>query len=330
MATSGTVDLTTIDAATVIEHAVRKCGVLVSVLAGEQLNDARENLFMLLTGLTNRGLNLWCIKKHLVSAVPGLEVYQLARGIVDVHRANFRYGTYTAATSYAGAIAALDYVTATSVVSVVLTAPVAGSYALVLESSPDGVTWTARGSASYPSAALGDLMGVDSESALAQRFWRVRETALVVTVAAASFTSAATEVPMAKYNMDTYQTLPDKGFASTQVLQYWYDKQADRPRAWLWPVAAAVGPQFVLWTQTQIEDVGDLDNELQLPKRWLKATILELAAMEALELPASLQVPEGRHKVLVDLASSETLRAEDGERDGAPIMVNPRIGVYTA
>jgi len=330
MATSGTIGQTQIDTATLLEHVVRRCGVLPSVITGDQLDAMRNNLFLKLTALTNRGLNLWCIKKHVVAAVPYLERYPLAVGIVDVMRSLWRYGTYSPATSYVATSAIIDYGSGadTNAVSAVLTAPSAGDYHLVLESSPDGVSWTQRGSAVYPGAAVGDLLSVDSESALPLRYWRVRETVLAVTAAAATFTSAATEIPMAKYNKDVYQTLPNKGFASTQVLQFWFDKQDVRPYLWAWPTALNSGPQFVLWTQTQIQDVGDLSNQIQVPQRWLDAIINEVAAVTALELPAQL-VPEGRAATLAEMSETSTRSAEDGERDGAPIRVNPRIGYYT-
>ncbi len=330
MATSGTIGQTQIDGVTIVDHAVRRCGVLPSLISGEHLATARENLFLQLTALTNRGLNLWCIKKNLLVAVPYLQKYPLQVGVVDLMRALWRYGTSTPATSYLGAVATIDYGAGNTVnvVSGVITAPAAGTYNLLLESSPDSVTWTQRGTARYQNVALGDQIAVDSESGILTRYWRVSETALVVTVVAGSFLSAATEVPMSKFNKDQYETLPNKNFASTQVLQYWFDKQDVRPYMWVWPVALQVGPQVVLWTQTQIQDVGDLSNTLQVPQRWLDAIIAELAAVTALELPASM-VPQGRAEMLAGRAEIATRSAEDGERDGSPILINPGIGVYT-
>lgn len=330
MATSGTIGQTQIDAASMIDHAARRCGVLPSLLTGEQLDTARNNLFIILTALTNRGLNLWCIKKHVVAAVPYLERYALPVGVVDVMTSLWRYGTYTAATSYALATAIVDYgVDAdTNVVSGFVSAPASGNYSLVIDSSDDGVVWIPRGTASYPGAVIGDLLSVDSESAVLAQFWRLRETVLLGAFADASFTSAATEIPMSKLNKNDYQSLPNKNFSSTQVLQFWYDKQDTRPYAWVWPTAQSRGPQFVLWTQTQIQDVGDLSNQIQVPQRWFNAIINELAAVTALELPAEMVKPE-RVAALPALAEATTRSAEDGERDGAPIRIVPGIGVYT-
>jgi hypothetical protein len=328
MATSGTVARTSIDVATVVEHAVRKCGVPTSSISGEQLRTARENLFFILTGLTNRGINLWSVQKQVLPVTAYQSRMYLWAGSVDVLNAQWRFGTYTAATTYSGATASVTFSSATAVNSASVTIPTAGTYSLVLESSNDGATWTQCGSNTMQVAsAVGDQIAVDCDLFNSATYWRVRETVLNITWASVTFLSSTTEIPMAKMNRDEYQSLPNKAFSSLQSLQYWFDKQTS-PQIYLWPVPQQAGPQAVLMVQHQIQDVGSLTNKLDVPDRWLPAIIHELAAATALELPTSM-VPQGRFDALTALAQRFVKEAEDGEVDGAPIRIAPAIRSYT-
>lgn len=328
MTTSGTIANTTVDVAKVVEHAVRKCGVPSSVITGEQLRVARENLFLILTALTNKGLNLWCIQKIVQPVTQFQSKYVLPAGTVDLLSGLYRYGAYSAATSYAGAAATLNAGTAIGVTSATVVATIAGTYSLVIEASPDGVTWNQVGSNTMMTAsAVGDLLAVDVDAFLTNQYWRVREVALSVTLASVTFLSSTTELPMGVLNRDDYTSYPNKGFASTTILQYWFDKQI-QPILHLWPVPSIAGPQVVMWIQRQIQDVGALTGTLDIPQRWLNAIIHKLAAATYLELPPNV-LPPGRYEILQPLAERLEKEAEDGETDGAPIRIQPGIRAYS-
>lgn len=330
MATSGTVATTQLDAATLIEHAARRCGVLTSRLSAENLRDARENLFMLLCNLTNKGVNLWCVKSAPIALQVGVGRYALPPGVLDLRTLQFRSGTYTAATTLASGVATLDYgVGALAyVANVTLTAALAGAYSLVVESSNDAVTWVQRGTQTWASVAVGDLIGADTLPSPTARYWRLRETVLATTFTAALFTSAARTIPMSAYNYDDYDALPDQAFQASSVLQYFYDRQTPLPYLFVWPTANAIGPQVVLNYLQQIQDVGDLSNTIDAPQRYYLYIVLELAVHMSLTLPKEL-VPEGRTPVLVGLRDGYAQDAADGDTDGAPIRLTPRIRGYT-
>lgn len=328
MATSGVVGRTRLDVATLIEKAARKCGIMSSILTSEQLMSARENLYLILTSLSNRGLNLWCVTKRVQPVVQYAQRMRLSLDVVSILNPLYRTGTYTDATSYVGASASVVYTSDTGVVSVSVVAPLDGDYTLVVESSPDGVTWTERGRATIPDVSTTQPIGVDVDVAVEALHWRVREDVLVVTLASATFVSAATEVPMAQLTRDSYTAFPNKTFDSGSILQYFFDKQVPNPQLWLWPVASLPGPQLVLWIQRQIQDPGDLVSTIDVPTRWLNSILFSLSSAICLELPKEL-VPPDRYKVLFDLAEVHTRSAEDGEIDGAPVRITPGIGVYT-
>jgi len=125
-------------------------------------------------------------------------------------------------------------------------------------------------------------------------------------------------------------SLPDKSRqipVGSKSLQYWYDKQIN-PRIWVWPGSEGAVDQIVVWTQRHIQDVGALTNTIDVPQRWLEATRAGLAAKCAYLLPAG-EIPPGRLELLGAKADMALLQAEDGESDGSPTRLAPRISGYT-
>jgi len=84
MATSGTVGNTVINTAKLLEKAIRRCGLSPQALTPETVETAREDLFMLLLSLSNRGLNLWCIDKKLLALNVGQGTYTLPVGTQSI------------------------------------------------------------------------------------------------------------------------------------------------------------------------------------------------------------------------------------------------------
>lgn len=332
MATSGTVGSTVIDVTTVIEHAVRRCGVSVASLPAESLVSTQENLYLLLTNLANRGINLWCVQKQVLALIPNQKVYNMPVGTVDLLRANYRQVQQPSSTPVLGAgIVGLDYGAGNSyaVMTVGITLASSGPYSFVVESSTDNATWTTR--LTLPAAqafVAGAQQWFDVDNSALAEFWRVREIAAQsLAGAAVIFGSTPTEIPMAKLSRDDYTTLPNKDFTTNRPLQLWYDKQASQPRVWLWPVPNDATVQVVTWVHRNVQDVGALTNTLEIPARWQEAIITMLAYSAALEIPGVDPQRRAELKVLKDEYLKE---AEDDETDGAPIRFAPNIKPYTA
>lgn len=334
MATSNTVGQTTIDVAKIIEHAARKCGMLASSLSVEQLESAKENLFLQLISLSNRGLNLWCIERAVTPTRTEVAQYTLPLGVVDLLNVLWREGSAQAATVFTPPYASYDFGAGVevNVQSASVTAPAGSGTArqvFTLQSSDDGAAWNDRGSATFQIGEItaGDRIGVDAPGAVAARYWRV-SVSPSATFTAATFIYSARDLPFAALNRDNYAALPNKNFTSGTVLQYWFDRQAARSYLWVWPVPNSDNYQVVVWYQRQIQDVGTLRNTLQLPDRWLNSVIYDLSHRIGLELPPE-QIKEERLTLLAELAEKYTREAEDGERDGAPLMLMPNISPYT-
>jgi len=331
MATSGTVGATTIDVTTIIEHAARRCGVLAPSLSAEQQLSAKENLFFLLSDLANRGVSLWCVQRTILGLALNQAAYNLPVGTVDVLNCMYRTMTYpTGTTSSTSTTQAIDFGSgndyAINTIGIVPTS--AATYNLVVETSTDGASWTTFYTVPSFTTTANLPYWFDLEPTTTSQYWRIRETVLAsLDVSSASFGNTPLEITMSPYNRDEYSDLPNKAFPG-RPLQYWYDKQYQVPRLYLWPVPEDTTAQVVVWNQRQIQDVGALTNTLEVPQRWLEGIIFLIASRMAMELPPE-KLPPGRIELLMQQAEYHLKQAEDGERDGAPIRIAPRISAYT-
>ena len=335
MATSGTVGQTTIDVSTIVEKAFRRCGKLASTISSELQLSARENLFLLLTDLGNRGLSLWCLQKQVLGVHANQIQFPLATGTVDVLTTLYRTLTTKTGDTISGAgWQGIDLGAGSedAVYNVGVSFTAATNASLVLENSDDSLTWSTQVAFAPGAVAANIWICQDSENSTTARYWRLRDTSgTLPAVGTLDFNVDPYEIPMAKLSNDDYVALPNKTFAvpaGSKSLQFWFDKQID-PRLWIWPASQANVDQIVVWCQRHIQDVGAFSNTIDVPQRWLSYVIKELSVSCALEIPAN-ELPEGRYEILVGERNEALAQAEDGESDGAPISIAPNIRGYTA
>lgn len=335
MATSGTVGRTQVNTTDLIEHAFRRCGKLASTVSGELQQSARENLFFLLTDLANRGLSLFCQKKTVLQTVSDNVIYPLPVGTVDLLNALYRTQTALTGSVISGAgYSGLDLGAANTVTNVAIQFPTAqASITLVVEWSKDsGSTWTQA--AAFPARqalAANVWFSQDVDNTTEAAYWRVRDTSgTLPTFTTLTLSNNPYEVPMSPLNRDDYVNLPNKQFtvpAGTQSLQYWFDKQ-NEPKMWIWPACGSDTNQIVVWTQSQIEDVGSLTDSIAVPQRWYESIIFLLACRCACEMLPS-ELPEGRLAYLSEMAEKHLIQAEDSENDGSSTRLVANIRGYT-
>jgi len=140
------------------------------------------------------------------------------------------------------------------------------------------------------------------------------------------FGNNSTEITMARLNRDDYTNLPNKNFTANQPFQYWFNRTIPQSKIYLWPVPSDPFIQMTVWYSRQIDDVGALTDELEVPQRWYEATVMMLAHRMSLELPG---VPLDRVQYLEAQAEKYLGQSEAEERDKSPIYLAPAIGVYT-
>ncbi len=133
------------------------------------------------------------------------------------------------------------------------------------------------------------------------------------------------EIPVMPINRDDFANLPRKSTQSAVPVNYYFEKLVE-PQITLWPVPNDDTKHLNLYRYRQIQDVGDLTDELELPARWLEAVCWQLALRLAFELP---NVSADRVTLVKQMADSMVIEADGNETDGAPVYFAPGIGVYT-
>lgn len=329
MATSGTVDRTKINVATLIDTAFRRCGKAPSTVSGELLEAAQNALFFLLSELVNEGINLFCIRKSILGSLPRTPQFELPSGTTDVLDVLYRTVQNLAGTveSEDGTSLGVNFVTPVTpaLVSGVMGEPGALTARFVIEYK-NSDRWLFYSYSDELEIEKGAAFAFDMpNTAVPSARWRVRDSK-GGTVAAVRFGMIRQEQEMTKIGRDDYIRLPDK-FRTGKSLQYWFDKQIE-PVLHVWPLSPNLDDQIIVYQHGQIEDIGRLTNELAVPTRWYEAVIFTLASRLVLEIPPA-EVPPGRYEILSASAATYTQRAGRGESDGAPLRLSPQIRGYT-
>lgn len=349
MSTSGTVGQTTITVQKLIDHGARRAGKLAEELTVEQVEAARDSLYYVLSNLANRGILYWCIDKTVVGLIPESYTYDLPVGTVDVLNSNYRTldTNTTGAASTSGVSAnAFDgeytntcqLSTNTGNISIAMVdnvyigtvgilPAISGSVTLSIQSSTNGSTWSTVHSPGAATWVANTWIYYDLNPSASVPYWRILQSAgSNMGVHQVVFGSNLTETPLSRLNRDDYTSLPNKNFTSDRPLQFWFDRTIPQPTMSLWPSPSSFAPQLVVWRYRQIEDVGDLSGEIEIPQRWYLAIQNMLAHQMAMELPS---VDAARIQYCETQGEKYWQIAEQEERDNSPIYFSPNISYYT-
>jgi len=324
MTTSGTIATTTIDTAALVEHAFRRCRVLPSAQTPETVLSARENLYMLLLNLSNRGLNLWAVDKGFMGLIAGQATYDTPAGTLDVLNVVYTQPTLSTTVFAATATGGKSSFTSASVLRIGFKVTTAYTGTLTISTSTDDITYTTNKTLDSATYATGIYHWVDLTGATTAGYVSV-EDAAVPAVSDIIVATALSDLPVTIWNRDTYAALNDKSVQGRPSTNYFFEKKVD-PKITLWPVPNNSTDHLTIFRHRQAQDVGTLAQTIEIPQRWLDGIIWLLAARLCFELP-SVDVALGQ--MVVQMADKQVFEAEASETDGAPIFITPGIGVYT-
>ena len=326
MAVSGTVSQTTFNTRKVIDHAFRRCRLPPQGISSEMIAVANEALYLILSAMANRGIQLWCIDKEILPLYEAVSEVPLPVGTVDILNANFRTLTELTGTETSNSTTvSVDFGQDTQVTNVgVLFSGASVGY--TVQTSPDGTNWTTVLTVANPNLTAGQWNWVDLQGTLAQQYCRVVGSG-TLNQADVFFGNTPTEIPIARINRDDYSSLPNKT-SQGRPLQYWLNRQREYPimNVWQVPNGDFTFAQIVCYIKRYIMDVGTMTQEIEVPQRWYDAIVYCLAAKLAEELPSvdPQMLPILDQKMLRALKE-----AEDEERDNSPIYFTPNIAIYT-
>ena len=325
MAFSGNVSGTTFNALKVVDHAFRRCRLPAQAITAEMQTYALESLYLQLSDMANIKAPSWCIEKLILPFYENQEIIPLPVGTVEVLNANYRViqpvtgTTVTASTSYT-----VDFGSAT-VVDTIGIEWSGTSVTVTFQVSTNGTTWVTVGSSSV-AAVAGQIVWTDISGALAYQYFRITSasTILYTTITLGNMPQ---EIPFGVLNRDTYVAQSNKVFPG-RPNSYWFQRDIPEPVMHVWPApfAGAEQAQLIVWRHRHIMDTETLQQDVEVPQRWLEAIVNGLAAKVASE---TAQVDINLIPILEQkyLASRQT--AWDGDNDGSPIFIQPAIGAYT-
>lgn len=351
MATSGTVEQTVIQVDDLISHAMRRAGATAAQVTPDIMKAAKNNLYFYLCFLANKGMNLWAIERTTIGLVEGVGELDLPVGTVDIINALYRTVTLPEdGTAYTSAGGTADWAfdqdidtacTQTSangyiyyqwdeqvtITSVGIMSNGTDTYTLTFEYSNDGSTWTefyTPDAQSYPDK---EWVFFDLYTLPTAYYFRIREAGgATLDIREIIFAQSPSEIPMARMNINDFSSLINKTFQQRQILQYWLKRDRTQPKMVLWPYPNYSFDQVSVWRTRQIQDVGALTNEIEVPARQMEALICELAVRMITEIP---NADLNRIPILKQMAIEATGNADDEERDKSVINWAPDLTPYT-
>lgn len=326
MATSGTVGSTVIDFTKLLEKSIRRCGLLPAQLTPETVASAQESAFMFLLSMTGRGINLWCVERNVLPLVAGQTRYLLPVGTIDVLNLLHAVPTRITGTDTSGAT---HYTTeleeATSVVRFGVKFSTLPTVSFALQSSDDGAVWTTVQTITATNFPTANVWGwFDIDPAVSAKYFRLFSATFGI-VDDFFLATGVREIEISQFNRDDYANQPSKTSQSKIATNYYFEKLID-PEVTIWPVPNDDTCHLVLFRHRQIQDLGTMTNEIEVPDRWLEPVSWHLALRLSYELPG---VDPDRRKELVGMANAMTLESEGSETDSAPVFFAPNIRGYT-
>lgn len=326
MAYSGNISGTAFNALKVVDHAFRRCRLPAQAITAEMQSYALDSLYLMLSELANIKTPSWCIEKLVLPMYENQPLVTLPPGTVEVLNLNYRTlqllsgATVSTPTSYT-----VNFTSATVVNTVGVEWSGAG-VDLTFQVSNNGVTWVTVGTQTTPAVA-GDITWTDINVGLPYQYFRIT-SASTINYTAITLGNLPQEIPLGQLNRDSYVNQTNKVFPG-RPSNYYFLRDLPEPVIYLWPApfSAAEQAQLVLWRHRQIMDTENLQQEVEVPQRWLEAITNGLAARMAAETPA---VDASLIPVLEQRAAVSMQRAWDGDNDGSPIQINPGIRAYTA
>jgi hypothetical protein len=327
VATSGTVGQTTFDTTSVIEHAFRRVKQPLTQQTPDTITLAKQNLYLLLMNLANRGLNLWAVEKQYIGCVTGQSVYQCPVGTIDLLNLVYSQPSRTTGTDGTTATSITTQLSgATTILRIgVKVSAVTASDTLTLSHSADGVTWSVISATTKTDWAAGTMYWFDVDPQVNNVYFKA-EFGTAATFAEFYLASALYDLPLSPWSRDTWAVINNKTQQGRPSTSYFFEKLI-RPQVTVWPVPNNSYDYLTMYIHRQIQDVGTMMQSLEIPSRWYEAVVWQLAERLAFELP---NVDAALAQMCVQMAEKYTLEVEDEESDGMPFYIGPNLAGYSA
>ena len=329
MAYSDSISNTKFNALKVVDHAFRRCRLPAQAISGEMQAYALESLYLFLSELANIKTPSWCIERLVLPLYQNQPIVELPLGTVEILNLN-----YLTPQILSGTVVSTDYeywvdFESDTVVNNVGIKWAGASVPLTFQGgyydAYNVLQWVTVGSQDV-TAVAGQITWYDVDAALPYQFFRITSASPFL-YENVTLGNLPQEIPLGELNRDQYVIQSNKTFPGRPT-SYWFQRDIPNPILHIWPAPslAAEQSQLVVWRHRQIMDTENLQQDVEVPQRWMEAIINGLASKMAAETPA---VDAQLIPMLDQKAAMSLQRAWDGDNDGSPIFINPGIGCYT-
>lgn len=345
-----------------LTHAMRRAGIPAQEITSELLQTGKECLTLTFGSLQNEKMPLWCQERVMLPIYQGEEQIVMPEGTIDIlkdgafyrqlPRVGDSYNTSNGGTAVnvgdgdlqtsCTQIAINGFISAQflaeTAVTVVGFMPNGDQfYNLAFDASDDGVSWTnvqvidppdGDAATAYQNKKWAWYEVLSPATAL---FFRIRETSGgTLNIRELVLSSQPNDILIYRMNRSQYLLQPNKKVQGqgTRILQFWLDRTLDQPTLYCWPCPGPLDTFNCLyvWRQRYIADIGNFNEEVELPVRWYDGICWKLAYYCAVEMPQVAKTSPG------DLLASSQVpwaNAISEERDRSPIFLRPNIRRYT-
>lgn len=326
MATSGTVSTTTFDTRRVIDHAFRRCKITAQRVTAEMQDIATDVLYLSLSELASIKTPSWCIEKLIMPFYQGQPVVTLPLGTEEVLNVNYRQTQQLSGSVVATSTTYEVIFSSSASVATVGIEWSASAVPLSFSVSADGATWTVVGTQSA-SAAAGEITWSDINPALAYQYFKITATSGTLHYTSVYLGNTPQEIPFGVLNRDSYVQQSNQIFQGRPTT-YWFQRDINQPKLHLWPAPnlQAESAQLIVWRHRQIQDVGTLQQSLDIPQRWYEAIVSQLAYKLSMEI----DIVDPNLLMPLSQAAAQAMNiAWSGDNDGSSTTIQPWIAPYT-
>lgn len=326
MPTSGTIGTTVISTDKVIEHALRRCGLNPASQTNETIQVALDNLYLLILALLNEGVNLWLIQHSFVGLEQYKATYRLPVGTVDLLNVQYSTPSLATGTETNNALSHTVEFTENKTVEMIGVnfSLISASNQIFLEHSSDGLIWTEITNETKTDWDTGITYWFNVDPLVSDLRFRVR-SATNITVSSFKIATSVYDLPIYAFNRDDYLAQSNKSVSGRPSTNYYFEKKL-APQITLWPIPNNGDDFLSVATQRQIQDVGTLRQEIEVPERWKEYIIWQLAKRLAYELP---EVQPERAGLIGIEVNNSMIQVGIGETDGTSTRIALAIGGYT-
>lgn len=342
MTTSGLYTALTPKAKKLIDNAYQKAGVIQPELTDLQVESAFTSIDFILQNWINKGLNLWTVKQGMLALRTGQAAYALPEGGVDILEATLRtsnrqLGGTPFSSAGGNATFAFDGNPNTACTQTVpngyisyswgsqqygislvgIQSNVTRTYNLVGEYSYDNVTWTSAitmNEQEYPqSQNVWFVVQVPTNA----NYFRVRETGgAILDVQELYFNTTVQDYLVTPFSRSEYVSQVYKQ-QTGRPTNYYVDRQIN-PTVYIWPTPTAQFNNLYYTYTRHMEDVGTMQNTLQVPARFIPALDWALSHDLSMKNP---QYDLSRASTLKVLADEWYTTAASEDKERVPLRI---------